>query len=235
MKPITTAAISVAAIAGAAIVLHRRAGSSGRTVEGGVLVGDATAYDRLTGLLLGSFYDGVAADVGATAIPGASVLDVGCGPGHLTRRLAARGLDATGVDLDPAMIERATGRAGAEYLLADAASLPFETGTFDLAVSTLSMHHWTDAHAGLAEIARVVRPGGQILVWDLRRGAPLHGHAPDPHEAMHGAPADVVAVRPWRWPGPSPSSSAFELRSGGRARLDRRRLTPGPGGSGRCG
>jgi SAM-dependent methyltransferase len=211
VRPLIKVALPLAAVAAAALVLHRRSGSLGQPAAGGVLIGDAAAYDRLTGWLLGSFYDGIADDIAATASSGASVLDVGCGPGHLTRRLAALGFDATGIDLDPAMIERATARGG-RYLAADAASLPFEDGAFDLVVSTLSMHHWTDAHAGIAEIGRVVRPGGRVLIWDLGRGAPLHAHAPDPTEVMHGAPLDVVGAHPWRWPGPLSFVQRIELR-----------------------
>ena len=214
MRPFIKVALPLAAVAAVALVLHRRSGSLGQPVAGGVLIGDAAAYDRLTGWLLGSFYDGIAADIAATVPPGASVLDVGCGPGHLTRRLAALGFDATGIDLDPAMVERATARGGGHYVAADAASLPFDDGVFDLVVSTLSMHHWTDAHAGIAEIGRVVRPGGRVLIWDLRRGAPLHAHAPDPTETMHDAPLDVVGARPWRWPGPLSFVQRIELRLG---------------------
>jgi SAM-dependent methyltransferase len=212
MRPFIKVALPLAAVSAAALLLHRRAGSLGRPVAGGVVIGNAAAYDRLTGWLLGSFYDGIADDIAATTSPGASVLDVGCGPGHLTRRLAARGFDVTGIDLDPAMIERAAAGGGGRYLAADAASLPFDDGAFDLAVSTLSMHHWTDAHAGLAEIGRVVRPGGQVLIWDLGRGAPLHAHAPDPADAMHGAPLDVVEARPWRWPGPLSIVQRIEMQ-----------------------
>jgi SAM-dependent methyltransferase len=212
MRPFIKVALPLAAVSAAALLLHRRAGSLGQPVAGGVLIGDAATYDRLTGWLLGSFYDGIAADIAATTSPGASVLDVGCGPGHLTRRLAALGFDATGIDLDPAMIERATARAGGHYLAADAASLPFEDGAFDLAVSTLSMHHWADAQTGIAEIGRVVRPEGRVLIWDLGRGAPLHAHAPDPKEAIHGAQLDIVGARPWRWPGPLSFVQRIELR-----------------------
>ena len=212
MRPFIKVALPLAAVSAAALLLHRRAGSLGQSVAGGVLIGDAATYDRLTGWLLGSFYDGIAADIAATASPGASILDAGCGPGHLTRRLAALGFDATGIDLDPAMIERATARGGARYLAADAASLPFEAGAFDLAVSTLSMHHWADAHAGIAEIGRVVRSDGRVLIWDLGRGAPLHAHAPDPKEAIHGTPLDVIGARPWRWPGPLSFVQRIELQ-----------------------
>ena len=212
MRPLFKVALPLGAVAAAALVLHRRAGSLGQPVAGGVLIGDAAAYDRLTGWLLGSFYDGIAADIVAIVPSGASVLDVGCGPGHLTHRLAALGLDVTGIDLDPAMIERANARGGGRYLAADAASLPFEDGAFDLAVSTLSMHHWADANAGIAEVGRVVRPGGRVLIWDLRRGAPLHAHAPDPTEAMRDAPLAVVGARSWRWPGPVSFVQRIELR-----------------------
>ena len=214
MKPLFKVALPFAAVAAAALMLHRRAGSLGQPVAGGVLIGDAAAYERLTGWLLGSFYDGIAADIVAAVPSGASVLDVGCGPGHLTRRLAASGFDVTGIDLDPAMIERATAHGGGRYLAADAASLPFEDDAFDLVVSTLSMHHWAAANAGIVEVGRVVRTEGRVLIWDLRRGAPLHAHAPDPTEAMHGAPLDIVGARPWRWPGPLSFVQRIELRPG---------------------
>ena len=214
MKRIVKVALPVAAVAAAALVLHWQAGSAGRPAAGGVLISDAAAYDRLTGRLLGSFYSGIAADIAATTAEGSSVLDVGCGPGHLTRRLAALGFDATGIDLDPAMIERAAARGddGARYLAADVASLPFPDDAFDLVVSTLSMHHWDDAHAGLVEIGRVVRPHGRVVIWDLGRGAPLHRHAPDPIEALQGGPLDTVAAEPWRWPGPVSFVRRIELR-----------------------
>ena len=91
-----------------------------------MLIGDAAAYDRLTGWLLGSFYDGIAADIAATAPPGASssMSDAARATSPAgSRRL---GFDATGIDLDPAMIERATARDGGRYLAADVASLPFD-------------------------------------------------------------------------------------------------------------
>ena len=133
----------------------------------------------------------IAADVAAVAPDGGHVLEVGCGPGRLSIRLARRhALGVTGLDLDPAMIERARrnvdrpkdgdGRRPS-FLVGDVASLAFPDGSFDLVVSTLSMHHWADPTAGLAEIGRVLRPGGRALVWDFQAGpVPLHGHLPDP-------------------------------------------------------
>jgi SAM-dependent methyltransferase len=204
------------AAAAAAVVRHRRGTTMGRRVPGGILIGDAVVYDTLTRLVLGSFYGGIAADVAAAASPGARVLEVGCGPGHLSNRLARRnGLGVTGLDLDPAMVERA--RANADrpgngdqrrpsFLVGDAASLAFPDGSFDLVVSTLSMHHWADPAAGLAEIGRVLRPGGRALIWDLRPGVrphlfgPRHAHTPDPVEHARGSPLRVVQATPWRWP-----------------------------------
>ncbi len=199
-------------VTGAAVALvhHGRGQELGRQVPGGVLMGDAVGYDTLTRLLLGSFYDSIAADVAQAALNGARVLEVGCGPGHLSTRLARQhGLDVTGLDLDPAMIERARRNAervdGDErrpaFVVGDVASLPFPDGSFDLVVSTLSMHHWADPGAGLAEIGRVMRPGGRALVWDLRPGiVPLHRHLPDPVERTHGSALRVVSATPWRWP-----------------------------------
>jgi ubiquinone/menaquinone biosynthesis C-methylase UbiE len=185
-------------------------------VPGGILIGDTAAYDALSRLLLGSLYGRIAADVAAVAPDGARVLEVGCGPGHLSIRLARQhGLEVTGVDLDPAMTERAranadrpedSGERRPSFLVGDAASLAFPDGSFDLVVSTLSMHHWTDPTAGLAEIGRVLRPGARALVWDFRPGVqphpfgPRHMHMPDPVEHTHGVPLRVVDATPWPWP-----------------------------------
>jgi SAM-dependent methyltransferase len=201
-----------AAAAVAIVTRVYRHAATGRRVPGGMLIGDARAYDRLSHrILLGSFFGGIVDDIGATAPAGAKVLEVGCGPGHLSIRLARElGLDVTGLDLDPEMLEVA--RANAEgiagdsrrlpsFVLGDAASLPFADGSFDLVVSTLSMHHWADPRVGLSEIGRVLRPGGRALIWDLRPGiVPLHRQVPDPLEYTHGGPLRVVSATPWRWP-----------------------------------
>jgi Methyltransferase domain len=100
-------------LAGAAVatllVLRRgRHAARGHQVPGGILIGDAVVYDTLSRLLLGPFLTRIAADVAAVAPHGARVLEVGCGPGHLSVQLAGRhGLEVTGLDLDPAMIARA--------------------------------------------------------------------------------------------------------------------------------
>lgn len=200
-----------AAAAGVAVVRHWHGTSNGRRVMGGTLIGNAVAYDEMSRLVLGSFFGPIAADIAAAAPDGARVLEVGCGPGHLSIRLARQhGLDVTGLDLDPAMIERARTNAdrsedGDErrpsFLIGDVAALPLPDESFDLVVSTMSMHHWADPMAGMAEIDRVLRPGASALIWDFRPGfQPFHGDLPDPVEHTHGAPLRVVGATPWQWP-----------------------------------
>jgi SAM-dependent methyltransferase len=204
------------AAAAVAVLRHGRHAAAGHQVPGGILIGDAVVYDRLSRLLLGPFHGGIAANVAAVAPDGARVLEVGCGPGHLSTRLARQhGLEVTGLDLDPAMISRA--RANADrpgsgdgprpgFLVGDVASLALPDGAFDLVVSTLSMHHWADPTAGLSEIGRVLRPGGRALIWDLRPGArphlfgPRHAHMPDPLQEVPDASLRLVGATPWRWP-----------------------------------
>ena len=195
---------------------HGRRAVRGRTVPGGTLIGDVAVYDALSRLLLRSLVRRVAADVAAAAPDGAQVLEVGSGPGHLSIRLARHhGLEVTGVDLDPAMIARARanadrrgngGQRRPSFLVGNAAALAFPDGSFDLVVSTLSMHHWADPAAGLAEIGRVLRPGGRALIWDFRPGVrphpfgPKHAHMPDPLEHTQNSPLRLVNATPWPWP-----------------------------------
>jgi ubiquinone/menaquinone biosynthesis C-methylase UbiE len=207
----------------------------GRKVPGGILIGDATIYDTLSHrLLLGSLIERIAADIAASTPEGARLLEVGCGPGRLSILLARRyGLDVTGLDLDPAMIERAranadrSGNRGARqpsFLVGDVSSLAFPDESFDVVVSTLSMHHWSDPTAGLTEIGRVLRPNGRALVWDFGGGPlPFHERLPDPVERAHGSSLQVVSARPWRWPWRLTLTRRIELTHAARA--------PGRGGT----
>ncbi len=205
-----TVVIMLGGAAAAAAVLRHTRGASRLETSGGIIMGDAAGYDALSGRLLGPFYGSIAADVAAAAPAGGHVLDVGCGPGHLANRLARdHDLEVTGLDLDPAMIERARANADRSvatnlrptFEVASVSALPFPDRSFDLVVSTLSMHHWADATAGQAEIGRVLRPGGRALIWDIRPGVvPLHRHRGDPLESVAGSPLHLVGATPWRWP-----------------------------------
>jgi len=131
-------------------------------------------YDRVARWLLPRAYRRLATDVAVVASEGARVLDVGTGPGILPRELLRRRPDLTviGVDLSADMIAAATrnlapfgGRAGA--VIGDVTDLPFPDDSFDLVVTSLSLHHWDRVDAAAPELARVLRPGGRILVYDL--------------------------------------------------------------------
>jgi glycogen(starch) synthase len=100
------------------------------------------------------------------------LLDVGCGPGRLTAPLAARH-QMTGCDISPAMLEEARGHCpeGVRLVEADARRLPFADGEFDGALALDLLAHLPDLDAGLAELARVVRPGGP-LIFDTSNAAP---------------------------------------------------------------
>jgi SAM-dependent methyltransferase len=224
--------VAGAAAAALAVLRHGRQAARGYQVPGGILIGNAVVYDTLSRLLLGPFRARIAANVAAVTSDGARVLEVGCGPGHLSVRLAHQhGLELTSLDLDPVMIaraqantDRAANRGGRRpsFLVGDVAALAFPDRSFDLVVSTLSMHHWADPAAGLAEIGRVLRPGARALIWDLRPGVrphlfgPRHAHLPDPVDHARGTRLRMVKATPWSWPWRFTPTQRIELvRPGG--------------------
>jgi ubiquinone/menaquinone biosynthesis C-methylase UbiE len=93
---------------------------------------------------------------------GREVLEVGCGTGLLLERIARFASRAHGVDLSPGMLARARER-GLDVTEASATRLPFPDATFDVACSFKVLAHVRDVRAALAEMTRVVRPGGMIV------------------------------------------------------------------------
>ncbi|HEY7849891.1 MAG TPA: class I SAM-dependent methyltransferase [Ktedonobacterales bacterium] len=111
-----------------------------------------------------------ALDLAAALPTPASVLDVGCGTGRLLRAVAARWPHAQLIGVDPAegMVEAARRlTSSATIHRGFAESLPVPDGSVELALSTMSAHHWRDQAAGLRELARVVRPGGHFILVDF--------------------------------------------------------------------
>ena len=109
--------------------------------------------------------------------PGGSVVEVGCGGGHLVREVAlavGSAGRAVGVDLSSDQLaaarEHCAGVARAEFIEGDAGDLPFEDATFDGYAAVNTLEYVPDPDAALAEARRVLRPGGRIatisVLWD---------------------------------------------------------------------
>lgn len=95
-------------------------------------------------------------------------LDVGCGEGRFCRMLKAMGIEATGIDPTPVLLETARRRdPSGNYQSGRAEQLAFEADSFDLVVSYITLVDIPDYRAAIREMARVVRPGGSVLIANL--------------------------------------------------------------------
>jgi ubiquinone/menaquinone biosynthesis C-methylase UbiE len=100
-------------------------------------------------------------------VSGRRVLDAGCGSGPLSEALRAKGADIVGFDVSAAMVDLARKRLGedADLRVADlAAPLPYDDAAFDDAVASLVLHYLEDWSGPLAELRRVLKPGGRLIV-----------------------------------------------------------------------
>lgn len=141
------------------------------------MFGDAAAYERFMGRwsarLAPAFVDAVLAD----GRPPEAVCDVGCGPGALTAELLRRraGCRVTGVDPAPGFVAAARERLGGpsvRFVEGSALALPLDDDEVDAALALLVLNFVPDPRAGVAEMARVTRPGGVVAaaVWDYADG-----------------------------------------------------------------
>lgn len=122
--------------------------------------------------------DAMIRTVAACALaPDLDVLDVACGPGILACALATHARSATGIDITPAMIDQARirqtemGLDNMAWRIGNAMALPFDEASFDRVTTRYSFHHMTDPAATLAEMKRVCRPDGRIVVIDATPSA----------------------------------------------------------------
>lgn len=142
------------------------------------------SYDRLAVAYANHFHDGFAGkpvelsvlSLFASVVDG-PVLEVGCGTGLTTRELVGHGLDVSGVDLSPGMLEVArTSFPQLEFTVGSMLALPYATASFNGVVAFYSTIHVPDdlLPNALAELARVLRPGGHLLLAFQTGDEPLH-------------------------------------------------------------
>lgn len=126
---------------------------------------------------------------------GDDVVDVGCGPGAAVRLAASRGAIVVGVDPATVMLDvaRWTTRRGAgiTWKVGRAEALPLPDASTDVVWALSTVHHWPEVRGGVAEVARVLRPGGRFVAIEHRAeegatGHGSHGWTPAQAEAFAG-------------------------------------------------
>lgn len=147
--------------------------AAGRQLEALYRTGDAVRRRRLVREAL-------------AARPGETVLDAGCGPGFFCAELLDEVGPAghvDGTDLSPQMLalaeRRCAGRDNATFREADVTALPFEDASVDAAICVQVLEYVPEVDRALAELRRVLRPGGRLVVWDID-WTTLSWHSEDP-------------------------------------------------------
>jgi demethylmenaquinone methyltransferase/2-methoxy-6-polyprenyl-1,4-benzoquinol methylase len=146
--------------------------------------------------------------------PGTRALDVATGTGDLAIALARRGADVVGSDFSEGMLARARTKSGAvRWEQANALALPYDDNAFDAATVGFGARNFSDLARGLAEMARVVKPGGRVVILEITtptkpplstffslwfdRVVPLLGRVTGEDQAYSYLPSSVK-----RFPGP---------------------------------
>jgi ubiquinone/menaquinone biosynthesis C-methylase UbiE len=151
-------------------LIHAWRGNMPKVFEGR----SSRIYDVVSRRVFRGMYRRLGADLAGAVPDDGAVLDIGTGPGVLLVELAARRPDLrlTGIDLSADMIAAAKRNLApfgdrVSARLGDVAALPFPDRSFDLVVSSLSLHHWDDPQSAVPELARVLRPGGRLYIYDF--------------------------------------------------------------------
>ena len=114
------------------------------------------------------------ATVSAVVQPGDRVLDACCGTGDLAVAAKEAGAEVTGLDFSERMLEHARRKSDEiEWLQGDALALPFSDGSFDAATVGFGVRNLDDLERGLAELRRVLRPGGRVAILEITRPSGL--------------------------------------------------------------
>jgi ubiquinone/menaquinone biosynthesis C-methylase UbiE len=93
-------------------------------------------------------------------------LDIGCGTGSYTIKLAQSGVRMIGVDPSAVMLHEAQQRdSSVQWILGQAEAIPLPDNTVDCAIATLTVHHWKNHKAAFAELARVLKPGARLVIF----------------------------------------------------------------------
>jgi demethylmenaquinone methyltransferase/2-methoxy-6-polyprenyl-1,4-benzoquinol methylase len=130
----------------------------------------ARVYDRMNGLMTAGMHHRWrerAADLAGVG-PGDRALDVATGTGDLAVALRARGADVVGIDFSERMLELARLKAAdVRFEHGNALALPYRDGEFDAVTVGFGARNFSDLAVGLAEMARVTRPGGRVVVLEI--------------------------------------------------------------------
>ena len=145
----------------------------GMGMEGSI----ARWYDRTTRKDMSEFRQ-LAARIAAIVPAAGSVLEVAPGPGFLSIELAKRGLQVSAVDISKTFVEIACKNAAAEGLkvrfqLGNAAALPVDDASVDFVVCRAAFKNFSEPVKAMAEMRRVLRPGGTAMLMDMRRDVPV--------------------------------------------------------------
>ncbi|WP_256788898.1 class I SAM-dependent methyltransferase [Frankia sp. AvcI1] len=151
----------------------------------------ADRYDATRG---GEERGRLVAEAVAAHLPGRRLLEIGVGTGLISHAFAARGRSVVGVDLSARMLAQARGRLPGRIVRADAAALPLRTATVDACLAVHVLHLVGDPDRVLAEVARVLRPGGRLAVV----GAGQHERHSDVTAVLRDLDEALRAERPRR-------------------------------------